>query len=331
MDHQIDTPSKVLFVSGTGRSGTNITKKIFSLSPDVAALPFEYRFTIDPRGVVDFLNAYPQGWSPFWPDQKINDFIHFLSDLGAQSNEKKAAVDCAMGEDSIGLNVSHPAYAGWELEKWIPGYQSFVDDLKNELVAFKYDAVWPGTKEGQHKNQMLFAKHKSRKELLDILGRFLERITQSILQKSDKTVFLEDNTYSILFSKDLCDLYPNSRLLHIIRDPRDVLSSVMQQRWTPSELEHTILWYKEIMKRWDSQREQLPKAWFKEVKFEDIVSHPNKKLQEIADFFGITLTDEMLKTDLTNSHIGRYRDSFSSEQLNRIEFELQTYIKRYNY
>ena len=331
MDHQIDQPSRVLFVSGTGRSGTNITKKIFSSSPQVATLPFEYRFTIDPPGVVDFLNAYPQGWSPFWPDQKINDFIGFLTSLGYQTEEKKAAVEHAVHIDPKGLEVSHPAYAGWELEQWIPGYLTFVAELRKELVSFEYEAVWPGTEGGQINNKMLLGKHKSRLELLPILGRFLEKITRSILSYTGKAVFLEDNTYNILFAKDLFDLYPNSQMLHVIRDPRDVLSSVMEQRWTPSSLDQMIVWYKEIMKRWDTQREQIEHNRYREVRFEDIVSNPEKKLQEIASFFRINLTDDMMQTDLSQAHIGRYKETFSQPELKLIEKELATYLNRYNY
>ena len=40
----------ILFVGGVGRSGTSVTRQVLGLHPQVANLPFEYRFIIDPDG-----------------------------------------------------------------------------------------------------------------------------------------------------------------------------------------------------------------------------------------------------------------------------------------
>ena len=46
--------NKVIFIGGSGRSGTNILRKLLSKHSQVASLPFEHRFIIDPDGIIDF-------------------------------------------------------------------------------------------------------------------------------------------------------------------------------------------------------------------------------------------------------------------------------------
>ena len=56
--------NKVIFIGGSGRSGTNILRKILSNHSKVASLPFEHRFIIDPNGIIDFYNSFTLNWSP---------------------------------------------------------------------------------------------------------------------------------------------------------------------------------------------------------------------------------------------------------------------------
>jgi len=78
MDHSVTPHHPVIFIGGTGRSGTNITKAIFAQHPKVGTLPFEHRFVIDPDGVVDFYNSYAGAWSPYMADKKIKRLEQFL-------------------------------------------------------------------------------------------------------------------------------------------------------------------------------------------------------------------------------------------------------------
>ena len=60
----------MILVGGTGRCGTSILKEILATHPNAASLPFEYRFIIDPDGIIDFYASYTATWSPYIADRK---------------------------------------------------------------------------------------------------------------------------------------------------------------------------------------------------------------------------------------------------------------------
>lgn len=333
MDHKITGAAspRVLFVSGTGRSGTNITKQIFAAHPQVATLPFEYRFIIDPGGIIDFYNSFPRIWSPFHADHKIKALNDFLLSLAQVDEGKRMRTQKALSADATGLKSTPPPYAGWELGKWIPGYEVLVNELTTSLTDFQYPAVWPGAKEGVDNNSMVFSGARAKEDLAPKLSRFLVSCIAAICQTQQRSVFLEDNTWNILFASDLLELVPNSRLLHIVRDPRDVLASLKRQRWAPSDIEQLTVWYSEIMEAWEKQKSSLPSGSYMEARFEDMVTDKGTTIARLADFSGLSVTREMTQIDLSLHHIGRYKSELTKEEVRLIEQRLAKYVQAFGY
>ena len=325
------TYSKVIMVSGSGRSGTNVTKKIFGEHRDIATLPFEYRFVIDPGGIIDFYNSYAQVWSPYWPDAKIRALRDYLLSLASMTNEKSQRVKAAKSNDPVGLNMSPPSYSGWELDKWIPGFSANVDELIEELVSFRYRAIWPGTPEGMVNNEMLFAPAMEKAQLAVPLRNFLEKCVKAILNKQEKGVFLEDNTHNILFASDLMALMPNAKLLHLVRDPRDVIASARQQRWCPTDITQLISWYAEIMNRWWAERAKCNPERFLEVRFEDLVHDRTTRIAEMAAFCDVPMDERMLNVALSRHNIGRHKEDLTEEEIHQIESALHPFFEAYGY
>ncbi|MEQ9188372.1 MAG: sulfotransferase [Cryomorphaceae bacterium] len=331
MDHLMGGQVDTLLITGTGRSGTNILKKILSGHSEMASLPFEYRFIIDPDGVIDFYRTYPVLWSPYRADKLIKRFEHFLKSLASLDGDKAERTAKALALDPSGLELSPPPYSGWELEKWIPGYGDLIDAMINEIRSFEYAGIWPGTDEGEIKNQMYFAPPMTHEALRPIVSRFIQGCIDSIRRSQEKSIFQEDNTHNLLAAQDLLTLIPNGKMIHIVRDPRDVLSSLQTQRWAPSSLGQLIHWYKGVMNTWFAQREALPADRYLEIKFEDLVSSPKQTLSQVCAFVGIALEANMLELDLGAHHMGRHKDSFTSAEIHRVEDSLGRFMREYGY
>jgi len=320
-----------IFITGSGRSGTNITKAIFEKHSQCATLPFEYRFTVDPGGIIDFVNQYSGTWSPFMADKRLRNLEQFLMSLAERDENEYPVSNWLKKMDKRAENITPHAYADWELGKVMPGYEKRVKELIKQLTDYRYKASWPGADSLSTNNEMYFGKPKTKEELTSIFSKFLEDCFQSILSDTNKEIFVEDNTWSFLFAKDLLDLVPNGKILHIVRDPRDVVASLIKQRWTPSELGQILVWYKSVMSTWEDQKSMLDQEKFKEIRLEDLIQDPQKIMQATCSFLGLAYEREMTNIDLSKSNSGRYRAEFTEDQIAHINDELEDIIARYGY
>lgn len=318
-------------ISGTGRSGTNITKAIFAKHSKVATLPFEYRIMIDPDGIIDFYHSFSMAWSPFAADKKIKNLERFLL-----SKSKLRGFTPFLGKivkmiDPSGLKITAPEYFGWELEKWIPGYEIHVHQLIDQLKSFEFSGRWPGSNGFSRNNQLYFSDKYHTEELIPILRTFIINTTNSILSKQGREVFVEDNTWNILFADTLLDMLPNARLIHIIRDPRDVVASLMKQNWAPDNLEAATTFYRSIINRWFEIEKKIAPDRFIMVKLEDLSREPEKTIKEMCAFAGLDYEIEMTEIDLSKSNAGRWEKEFSATQIRIIKLELGEIFKKSGY
>jgi len=130
----------------------------------------------------------------------------------------------------------------------------------------------------------------------------------------------------MLFAKDLLDLIPSGKVLHIIRDPRDVVASLLQQRWTPSTLEQIIPWYQNVMQTWEAQKAQLSSDHFLEIRLEHIIDDPSKTIESACDFVGLAFEQNMVDLDLSKANRGRYLTAFSKDEIDLLNKELEAWI-----
>ena len=323
--------TSTVFITGTGRSGTNVTKAIFARHSQCATLPFEYRFSVDPGGLIDFLNQYSGTWSPFMADKRLRVLENYLMSLGYRDDSDFKASAWLRKVDPKSEKITPHSYVGWELEKCFPGYKGYVKQLVNTLVDFKYSASWPGSDSLSECNQMYFGSPKTKKQLIPIIAEFLHNCFQASLAQSNKDVFVEDNTWSLLYATDLLSLVPGGKILHIIRDPRDVVSSLMQQRWAPSDIDQILVWYKCIMNVWKEQKSNLKKNQFLEIRLEDITSNTVDTIKNACTFLGLDYEEAMTQLDVSKSNSGRYKTELSSKELMKVERALEGVIKEYKY
>ncbi len=313
-----------IYISGTGRSGTNILKEILGSHSEVATLPFEHRFTIDPDGLVDYYRNV-DNWSPYLAEARLKRLESFLLSLAQrdEANHRESQ------ELKAGGKTGHP-YAGWELEKWIPGYIDRVKELISSLTKFSYEASYPGSEGGIAKNIMYYP-NKDKKLVRDTIAAFIDECHLAIVTCEGKKVFAEDNTWSILCAGSLCELTPQAKMIHIVRDPRDVVSSMQEQNWTPSNVDQVIDYYQDIMDKWMDEKSDIPQSFYKEIRLEDLVENTEKTIMNICQFVGIEFEEKMLDIELTSTSIGRYRSHYSEKEIGKIESHLSRAMSAYNY
>lgn len=304
-----------IFITGTGRSGSNVVKEILSLSPSVASLPFEHRYTVDPQGILPFYQQIPT-WSPYIADHRLKELFSFLYSLAQKQ------VDSA-------TRYTVP-YADWELDEWIPGFSDLVAELEQSLIAHQYKASYPGSRLHHDPNYMVYYS-PDQSELKAPLATFMRGCHEAICNTSEADILVEDNTWTCLFGRALVEIMPEALMLVMIRDPRDVITSFLGQRWTPQELDATTTYYIDLMQVWSEQRSQVSDASYLEVRLEDLVAAPDTTLELISSYTGIGVTAAMRQFDLSKSRSGRYKTELTATQIDYVTSRVAPYISHYNY
>ena len=165
------------------------------------------------------------------------------------------------------------------------------------------------------------------------LGEFISNCVSSVLERAEKDFFIDSDTHNFLFAKEFSELIPTVKLIHIIRDPRDVIVSYMNMKGYSSELIHSIFYYKSVMQRWFSIKPNFPSESLLEVKLENLVNDTNCVVNKACDFIGIALENKMLEVDVSKSHSVRWKEEFTDDEktilndslydiLNRLEYSL---------
>ena len=302
----------VVFCGGTGRCGTNVLKRVFARHPEVYTLPFEIRFLLDPGGIIDFYTSYSTSWSPFLADDRIRRLRALLADVGREQVVYHLpdwlALHCGWGRW-----VAPRRYAGWELARHLPRFRAHNHRLLRALVEFSYDGVWPGTASYTVAPEVAFAPPQGPDQLRALLGGYLATLFAELLRSTRRRVLFLDETWALLFMRELHELLPRARFIHMLRDPRDVIASFSQQRWCPRDRVAAARFYLELMDRILAHRQELGTRYY-EVRLEALVAEPRLTLTNLCEFLGLAFTEELLEVDLSRPHSDRWRSEFNAHE-----------------
>jgi len=155
------------------------------------------------------------------------------------------------------------------------------------------------------------------------------------------------NTFSLPY---LNRLFPEAKYIHLLRDGRDVVSSMVKQMGDRYIYEAIIRW-KTSIKRTRQFQKVIDANQYLEVRYEDLVQEPEQNLEEISLFLGIEYTPRMLdywKLPSTIEHkvyshhknlgkpvfsssIGKWKDLLTLEQQDLVMKKLSDNLDRLGY
>jgi hypothetical protein len=168
-------------------------------------------------------------------------------------------------------------------------------------------------------------------DLAVVLGRFWAAVAAGACAHAGRTAFVQKETWAPLWLDALLDLAPGARLVHIVRDPRDVVASFTQQRWAPSDPVEAARFYAGVMARWREVRAAVPADRVHEVRLEDLVADPRGVLTGVCDFYGLPWDDALLAHDLGRARAGRWRRDLPAESHAAVAAVLRPWIEAYGY
>lgn len=314
-------------IGGTGRSGTTALRDALALHPDVLAFP-ELRFAIDPDGLVDVFRQFRDGWSPYHADVALRRLAALLH---AVARDTPAAVPGRVGR-KLGLDRRLgrqlvPAYVGHRALDVCPTFLERADALVEALTQYVYEGAWTGTPAGARAEVRVGGPYAPA-ALAETLGGFWRGVAADSLAHAGRSFFLDKQTWSILWAEEIAELLPSAKLVHVVRDPRDVAASTMTMRWGPSDPVQAARWTADLLARWEMVRSRLPDGRVMEVRLEDLAAGG---LRQSAEFLGLGWHDALAGADLSGVNAGRWRRQLAGPAADEVARILAPAVERYGY
>lgn len=310
-----DAPT-ITLIGGSGRSGTTLLRRLLGRHEAVCESP-EWRVPVDPGGLVDFYTGEMGAWSPLLFDARLQALRRLLQAVSAKPgwlHWYRRALHASGLAKVRGRNLD-VAYGQMVVTRFCPNFEELTQQLLTRLEAFRYHAVWAGSS-FLDDDLLAFGGPFDESELRGLLGGFFRGVVSSATAHAGAQHYIEKNTwYPLVFDRFL-ELVPEARLVVIRRDPRDVVCSLMEQRWAPSELDAAAYYYNKLDQRWTYVRKQLTTDVYLEVEYEELVENPEIVLASIGEFASIPIAQGPY--GLSTKSIGRWRNNLTPTQIERL-------------
>ena len=97
----------------------------------------------------------------------------------------------------------------------------------------------------------------------------------------------------------IAELYPDARVVHIIRDGRDVARSIAAQNWGPAEVADAAREWRDSVGAGRAAR--LPAERYLEVRYEALLADPEAEIRRLYEWLGLPATADDLAHPLAES------------------------------
>jgi Sulfotransferase family len=251
----------VVFVGGTGRSGTTILGHLIGAHPEYAVIPSESKFITGPRGLCDLASG--KATLAEFEATLLGRRLHTRFGRGLHTIVDPAAVESAL-----------PA-------------------LRERLPAEPWAAA----------------------------AEFAHTLLDPIPLAKGARAWVDQNPGNVFRARELLHMFPNMRLVHSVRDGRDVASSVTPLPWGPDDFDEALDWWGHRVERAFAACEQVPAERVLVVQLEALVAGDrDREFARLLAFLGLD-DDPSIRTyfedHLTEaqSHIGRWRQDVPADRM----------------
>ena len=108
--------------------------------------------------------------------------------------------------------------------------------------------------------------------------------------------WVDHTPWNTHYAASLFDLFPQAKLVHIIRDGRAVASSIMPLRWGPKTIDQAAyFWLRNLS--YGLAAESKYREHVLRVRYEELVGQPQESLHKLCAFIGLQYQPDMLKAD----------------------------------
>jgi len=183
------------------------------------------------------------------------------------------------------------------------------------------------------------------------IGDLVHSLLQNYQERTGKPRVGEKTPNNVYVFTRLHRIFPNSPLLHIIRDGRDVVRSLLEQNWTNGKGEpHAVCsdpvsaakyWRQSVQIGCKASVPENLNGQYLEVRYEDLVTSPEETTREIFAHLDEPWVPDVLKfharetehyqRPIFKSSIGKWREGLSSNVKKQIKPIISPLLIKLNY
>ena len=136
-------------------------------------------------------------------------------------------------------------------------------------------------------------------------------VDKAIKTKVGARIFLEKTPSHALVVEEINRILPHARFIFIVRDPRDVVSSIVAaskswgKDWAPTTTLHALaMWRRHVVKARQGLS-KLPKNLYITIRYEDLLEDAAETLKTVFHFLGIVIDEEVIKSAIAENSIDK--------------------------
>lgn len=158
----------------------------------------------------------------------------------------------------------------------------------------------------KHKRFKKFEICINKGEVKDIrrYSELIDYIYTKFIGKYDAKRWGDKTPLYVLDLKLLVKLFSNAKIIHIIRDGRDVADSIIKTYFGPNNTYLAAKYWKKHVEAGNSQGQSLGTSRYKEIKYEDLLNNSEQTLRSVCSFINIKY----------NKRINKVSPSYSTEK-----------------
>ncbi len=257
--------TKLLFVGGTGRSGTTILGRMLNRHHEIrASKPIEIKFLSGNAGLLDLIYGRR-------PEVRTRRNRNLFKRILSTSN----VVDKHLLWNKFERRLRGSWWAPESGSGKSPGLSSGVTiQVREEALAI--------LKSHRTGNLELGAK------------QFFWWMIENQINNAGESIWVDTSPPNIFQAARIHRLLPDARFIHMRRDGRDTIASVLKEPWGPDDPMKAVFWWRNRVRESFQALRSIPPASFIEVNLEDFaVRNREYEYQRILTFLGIEDDSEM--------------------------------------
>ena len=154
----------------------------------------------------------------------------------------------------------------------------------------------------------------------------------------------EKTPHNALVAEMLFQWYPGASVIHLLRDPRDAVASMLRMPWASGNVRSNArLWLSFNLAAWRSRST----AGYLLVRYEHLAAQPEQELRRICAFVGEDYSPEMLipnwdptadlpwfrraEEPVTTERLGKWREELTADQVGLVEWYVGSHMQTFGY